>query len=139
MYILKTRHDFDSSHFLANYDGKCANIHGHRWEVEVEVASEVLIKDGEQKGMVVDFGDLKKYLRGMLDEFDHALIIETNSMRDLTLKCLIEDGFKVIEVPFRPTAEHFAKYFYDRMESEGFGMHQVTVYETPINCATYRK
>ncbi len=139
MYILKTRHEFDSSHFLANYDGKCANIHGHRWEVEVEVASEVLIQEGEQKGMVVDFGDLKKYLRGMLDEFDHALIIEKDSMREITLKSLLEDGFKVIEVPFRPTAEHFAKYFYDRMESEGFGMHQVTVYETPINCATYRK
>lgn len=139
MYILKTRHEFDSSHFLANYEGKCANIHGHRWEVEVEVASEVLIQEGEQKGMVVDFSDLKKYLRAMLDEFDHALIIEKDSMREITLKSLLEDGFKVIDVPFRPTAEHFAKYFYDRMESEGFGMHQVTVYETPINCATYRK
>lgn len=139
MYILKTRHDFDSSHFLANYDGKCANIHGHRWEVEVEVCSETLIPDGEQKGMVVDFGDLKTYLRAMLEDFDHALIIEKGSMRELTLECLIEDGFKVIEVPFRPTAENFAKYFYDRMASAGFGMHQVTVYETPINCATYRK
>ncbi len=49
MYILKTRHDFDSSHFLANYDGKCANIHGHRWEVEVEVASEPLLKKVSKK------------------------------------------------------------------------------------------
>ena len=139
MYILKTRHDFDSSHFLANYDGKCANIHGHRWEVEVEVCSESLIEEGEQKGMVIDFGDLKKYLRNMLEEFDHALIIEKDKMRSLTLKCLKEDGFKVIEVKFRPTAENFAKYFYDRMVSEGFQMYNVTVFETPTNCASYRK
>ncbi len=89
--------------------------------------------------MVVDFGDLKKYLRAMLEEFDHALIIEKNSMRELTLQCLIEDGFKVIEVEFRPTAENFAKYFYERMCTEGFEMYQVTVFETPINAATYRK
>ena len=32
MYILKTSASFDSAHFLAGYTGKCANLHGHRWE-----------------------------------------------------------------------------------------------------------
>ena len=42
MYILKTEHSFDSAHFLAGYEGKCANIHGHRWRVEIEVQAEEL-------------------------------------------------------------------------------------------------
>ena len=43
MYILKTSAEFDSAHFLAGYKGKCANIHGHRWKIEVCVAEEALI------------------------------------------------------------------------------------------------
>ena len=60
MYILKSEHSFDSAHFLSEYDGKCANIHGHRWKVEVEVQSETLTKGGQLEGMVIDFGDLKR-------------------------------------------------------------------------------
>ena len=37
MYSLKTNSSFDSAHFLASYEGKCRNLHGHRWTVEVEV------------------------------------------------------------------------------------------------------
>ena len=48
MYILTTKHHFDSAHFLKGYDGKCSNIHGHRWFIEVSVQSEALIEDGLQ-------------------------------------------------------------------------------------------
>ena len=36
MYQLKTEADFDSAHFLSGYTGKCSNIHGHRWHVEID-------------------------------------------------------------------------------------------------------
>ena len=39
MYTLKTNASFDSAHFLAGYEGKCSNIHGHHWTVEIEVGS----------------------------------------------------------------------------------------------------
>ena len=39
MYKLKTKASFDSAHFLKDYDGKCSNIHGHRWTVEIEVGA----------------------------------------------------------------------------------------------------
>ena len=45
MYILKTEQSFDSAHFLSGYEGKCANIHGHRWRVIIEVKTEQLAKD----------------------------------------------------------------------------------------------
>ena len=62
MYQLKTEADFDSAHFLSGYTGKCSNIHGHRWHVEIEIESRKLEKNGQERGMLVDFGDLKKDL-----------------------------------------------------------------------------
>ena len=50
MYSLKTNSSFDSAHFLAGYEGKCRNLHGHRWTVEVEVGGEKLIQDGQTRG-----------------------------------------------------------------------------------------
>ena len=38
MYTLKTEHSFDAAHFLYGYEGKCSNIHGHRWRVVLEVS-----------------------------------------------------------------------------------------------------
>ena len=67
MYSLKTNSSFDSAHFLAGYEGKCRNLHGHRWTVEVEVGGEKLMQDGQTRGMVVDFGDLKKDLNCFLN------------------------------------------------------------------------
>ena len=54
MYQLKTEADFDSAHFLSGYTGKCSNIHGHRWHVEIEIESRKLEKNGQEHGMLVD-------------------------------------------------------------------------------------
>ena len=43
MYILKTEASFDSAHFLAGYNGKCSNLHGHRWKIVLEVQTEELM------------------------------------------------------------------------------------------------
>lgn len=137
MYILKIEHSFDSAHFLKGYDGKCSNIHGHRWKIKVEVQATNLINGGQLDGMVEDFGVLKKDLRKMIDFYDHSLIIEKDSLRDLTLKCLMEDGFKIITLNFRPTAENFSKFFFSKVKELGYCPRKVTVYETPNNSATY--
>ncbi|MBK5241454.1 6-carboxytetrahydropterin synthase QueD [Clostridium sp.] len=137
MYILKSEHSFDSAHFLSGYDGKCANIHGHRWKVYVEVQSETLIRGGQLDGMVIDFGDLKNDVKAMVDSYDHALIIQEGSMRGVTLNCLNQDGFKIIEVDFRPTAENFAAFFFKLMKDKGYHVNRTTVYETPTNSASY--
>ncbi|WP_251859628.1 6-carboxytetrahydropterin synthase QueD [Clostridium sp. Marseille-Q2269] len=139
MYILKVEHSFDSAHFLANYKGKCGNIHGHRWKVEIQVQSESLVEGGQLDGMVIDFGDLKKDIISMVDYYDHALIIENNTMREKSLNSLKEDGFRIIEVDFRPTAENFAVFFYKTIKDMGYDVKKVTVYETPNNSATYEK
>lgn len=142
MYYLKTSASFDSAHFLAGYDGKCSNIHGHRWTVEVRIQGKELQQSGTQKGMLIDFGDIKKIVRNLADEFDHALIYENGTLKISTVDALESENFRLIKVNFRPTAENFAKYFYEIL-SVRFGssadIADVTVYETPDNCAVYRR
>lgn len=137
MYQLTTEHSFDSAHFLAGYDGKCGNLHGHRWRVLLTVQSETLREDRQQKGMYVDFAELKKDLRTELDALDHVLIIEQGSLRESTMKALQEEKFQVVEMPFRPTAENFARYFYELFTLKGYPVAKVEVYETPNNSAVY--
>lgn len=137
MYILRTSAAFDSAHFLAGYDGRCANLHGHRWRIEVEAGQTELQPSGEKRGMVVDFGDFKKAVRALADAYDHALIYESGSLRENTLTALREEQFALIEVSFRPTAENLAKHFYERLTADGLPVLRVTVYETEDNCAVY--
>lgn len=137
MFSIKTEKSFDSAHFLKGYNGKCSNIHGHRWRVIVEVQSDKLILNGEKEGMVVDFGDIKQDLKQLLDIYDHSLIIQKGSLRTETLNCLKEDNFKIVEVVFRPTAEMFSYHFYKELEALGYNLKRVEVFETPTNSATY--
>ena len=124
MYQIQARHHFDSAHRLRGYPGKCSNLHGHRWEVEAEVAGEQL----DELGMLVDFSLLKKVLREVVDPLDH---------RDL---CEIP--------PFdreNPTAENLARYIYEqlkeRLESLPVGvlvkLNLVRVWESPGCAAVY--
>ena len=138
MYKLKTTATFDSAHFLSGYNGKCANIHGHTWTIEVEVRANSLITAGEKRGMVIDFSDLKKSVKALADRYDHTLIYEQGSLRESTLNALREEGFSLTELPVRPTAENFAKLFYEAL-SKKLPVCSVTVYETPQNCATYEE
>lgn len=137
MFRLKTSAAFDSAHFLAGYCGKCANLHGHRWVIEVEAGAEHLQQSGEKRGMVIDFGDLKAAVRALADAYDHALIYENGSLKSATLAALQDEGFRLIAVPFRPTAENFARAFYEQLSADGVPVLRVTVFETPENCASY--
>lgn len=139
MYYLKTSAAFDSAHFLAGYKGKCANIHGHRWTIEVSVKSGSLIASGEKRGMIIDFGDLKKAVRALADEFDHAFIYEEGSLKPATVAALEAEEFRLIPVDIRPTAENFAHLFYCWLCERGLPVHSVTVYETPENCAVFEE
>ena len=139
MYTLQTSASFDSAHFLKGYEGKCSNIHGHRWTVEVTVASEDVAVEGQIRGMVVDFKTLKEDLKDLADELDHSLVIEEGSLKEKTKEALLEEEFRIVELPFRPTAENLAEYFYDEMEEKDYQVVLVKVYETPNNCAGYSR
>ena len=137
MYYIKTEQSFDSAHFLKDYEGKCRNLHGHRWRVVAVVAGDALSEERQTRGMLFDFGDLKAALKEMCDSLDHCLIYEAGSLRETTVAALREEEFRLVEVPFRPTAENFARFFAEDLTAGGLPVRAVTVWETPDNCAVY--
>lgn len=96
MYYLKVKSHFDSAHFLRNYEGKCANIHGHTWKIEIVVKGSQL----NEQGLLIDFGVLKKMLAEVVADFDHKLINDLEEFGPGKLN---------------PTAENIAYYIYKRL------------------------
>lgn len=89
--------------------------------------------------MVVDFRTLKEDLKQLTEDLDHSLIIEEGSLKASTKEALLEENFRIVELPFRPTAENIAEYFYDELENMEYRVVLVKVYETPNNCAAYSR
>mgnify|MGYP000856523028 FL=1 len=139
MYGLKTESYFDGAHFLAEYHGKCENLHGHRWRVVAILGSACLMPSGDERDMVMDFSSFKQTLRDLTAAFDHTFIVEEGTLAPDTLDCLARAGFHLPMVPFRTTAENFARHFFSKLDQAGFPVEQVEVYETPMNCAIYTR
>ena len=139
MYYLKASASFDSAHFLAGYQGKCANLHGHHWVVEAEIGGTELQQSGTERGMLIDFGDIKKELRELADSFDHGLIYEEGSLKQTTKDALLDEGFRLIPIDCRPTAENLARIFFEELKQKQLPVTAVKVYETPDNCAVYKE
>ncbi len=140
MYYLKVSEKFDAAHFLKGYDGKCKNIHGHCWKIEIEFSSQELINTGTYRGMQEDFSIYKEILKNETNRLDHKLLFEKNSLKKSTIIALEDEGFELVEVDFRPTAENLARYFYSKIRGiSKNALYSVTVYETEHNCASYRE
>ena len=93
MYELKVKSHFDAAHFIKGYPGKCARMHGHRWEVEV-------VLEGSELGelnMLIDFGVIKQAMKEIIDgNLDHW-----NLNKTLDEPCV--------------TAEYIAKFFFEEI------------------------
>lgn len=137
MFGLKTEASFDSAHFLADYHGKCENLHGHRWRVVAYIRQNSLGEQGTQRDMVLDFGEFKRIVREEVASFDHMFLVEEGTLKPTTIEALKSEGFFLKILPFRTTAENLAKNFAERFQARGLPVSQVDVYETPLNCASY--
>tara|TARA_B100001971_G_C17644379_1_gene264942 strand:+ start:39 stop:410 length:372 start_codon:yes stop_codon:yes gene_type:complete len=122
MYKIKVIQYFSAAHFLRNYKGKCENLHGHNWKVEVAISGDEL----DTSGMILDFGDLKMQVTEVLDELDH------HNLNDL-------DYFK----EHNPSSEEIARYIYYKLKAKISGkersLEEVVIWETQNSCATYNE
>ncbi len=119
MFELKVISHFSAAHSLRNYNGKCENLHGHNWKVEVTLASEVL----NELGMVMDFTELKERLEGVIESLDHKCL---NDIRPFD--------------KINPTTENISREIYNRLQvdiPESVRVTSVTSYETDSSGATY--
>src|ERR1700747_3848336 len=97
MFEVSVEETFSSGHALRGYKGKCENVHGHNYRVRVTLAAPKL----NDIGLLVDFTDLKRVLRGIIAGLDHQF------MNDL-------EAFRTVN----PSAENLAKYFFDEVEQQ---------------------
>ncbi|MCL1968435.1 MAG: 6-carboxytetrahydropterin synthase [Bacteroidetes bacterium] len=98
---------FDMAHVLLNYPGKCKNIHGHTYKLEVTVKGAPCIEEtSPKKGMLIDFSDFKNLINNEIINFwDHALMIHRDT-DPILLSALKNNYEKIIIVPFQPTTEN---------------------------------
>jgi len=98
---------FDMAHALLNYHGKCKNIHGHTYKLEVTVKGTPCNEENSpKKGMLIDFSDFKTLIQNeIIEKWDHALMIHQNTGFTL-LDALNKNYEKILAVPFQPTTEN---------------------------------
>jgi len=95
MYEVTIIKSFSAAHLLAQIGGKCEELHGHNFRVEVTVTA----PDLNESGLLIDFRVVKKWLSVILDQMDHKHLNE--------LPCF---------AGINPSAENIAKYIYTSME-----------------------
>lgn len=116
MYSIKVEANFSSAHNLRGYKGKCEDLHGHNWKVEVVISKPVL----DDIGMVFDFRKVKNELNIILEKLDHKYLNEI-------------PYFKKVN----PTSENIAKYIFDLLKKEIKELLSITVWESENCSATY--
>lgn len=125
--------DFCYGHRLLNYDGKCKYLHGHNGRVEIELEGEEL----DERGMVIDFGEIKSVMKKWIDEnLDHRMILHRDDPVGDHLK---EQGEPIYFVDENPTAETIAKLIFDQTHEHGFPVVRVVLWETPDSFAVYAR
>ena len=128
MFEVTVEQTFAAGHSLREYKGKCENVHGHNYRVQVTVEGEKL----NRIGLLVDFVDLKRAVRQVIEKLDHQFI---NDVEPFTT--------------VNPSAENLAKYFYDEVsralniEASHFNdapvrIAQIKIWETDTSIAVFR-
>ena len=124
MFELKVKTRFAGAHQLTMVGQKCENLHGHNWHIEVCVKGEKL----NSAGVLADFGDIKKAVRGVVKgELDHKFL----------------NDLKMFEGA-QPTSERIAVYIAHRVQAlldqgqeEEIRVSKVMAWESDDACATY--
>lgn len=124
---------FCYGHRLLEYDGACAHPHGHNGLAEIELESDEL----DRRGMVVDFGDVKRDVKRWIDErLDHQMLLRKD---DPLVAWLQQQGEPHYLMDDNPTAEIIAREIFRHAEKKGFPVSAVRLWETPTSFATYRR
>ena len=130
--------DFCMAHRLTFHKGKCYNLHGHNYLLEVEVEGDV-----DENGFVMDFGDLKEMVKPFVERLDHSLwIYKEDKILMETYKIEMDRLFRRNIMETESTAENIAKWFHQKI-SERFGTmyelfsFKIKIWETPTSFAEY--
>lgn len=127
---MKIAKDFrwEMAHRLQCHKGKCFNLHGHSYKLQVEFDGNV----DSQTGMVLDYFNVKDIVGPLVDELDHTVIIWEKD--EILIKKISELNTAHVIIPFESTAENLVGYFLDKISKaklpEGIKKIKVRVCET---------
>jgi len=114
--------NFSSAHQLRGYRGKCENLHGHNYKIEIYARGREL----NNIGLLVDFVDLKAAADEIVRYLDHRNINE----------------LPPFDEELNPSAENLARYILERVAAqvgdERVEVYKVRCFETPTSVATYQ-
>lgn len=126
---------FETGHALYGHDGKCKNIHGHSYRLDITLIGTPTSDNSSPKfGMIMDFSDLKKIAKEeIVNPFDHATIFNKNTPHLELAKDLKSNGHKIILVDYQPTSEMLVIDFAEKMKKrlpENIHLHSLKLRET---------
>ena len=119
MYEVTIKRSFSAAHTLKEIGGKCEELHGHNFVVEVSVTAPGL--NGE--GLVIDFRVLKRWTEEILEALDHKYLNDIPYFKDVN-----------------PSSENIARFIYDRIVEKVLReimVSRVTVWESEDARASY--
>ena len=120
IYEVKIITDFAAAHNLRNFRGKCENLHGHNWKVEVVVRGREL----DKSGVLIDFREVKEATREALKEMDHHYLNDLPFFRE-----------------HNPSSENIARYLFEalaqRLDDGNRWLYRVSAWESADACATF--
>lgn len=123
---------FDTAHRLSFHSGKCKNLHGHTYRLEISISGE-----RDSNGLIMDFGDLKRIVNdNIIQILDHATVIYE---KDSLLLDSFPKSLKHVVLPYESTAENMCVWIYEKLEHAGLTCKQVSLWETPTSKAIYTK
>jgi 6-pyruvoyltetrahydropterin/6-carboxytetrahydropterin synthase len=133
MFVSK-QFTFDSAHYLTDYHGKCENMHGHTYKLEITLEGEV-----HQNGLVIDFVIFKRIIKKhILHKLDHKLlndIVDNPSVEKLAIWIWdqLEDfGLLVMQEADDPNLKMEVEKVKD------VKLYEIKLWESPDSWATYR-
>lgn len=137
MLYLTKHFDFEMAHALMGYPGKCRNIHGHSYKMEVTVTGE----PDPASGMVIDFKLLKDLVNDhVVNKLDHALVLADSVDADL-IATLRKHYDKVITFPFVPSTENMLEHFAQILQPclpANVKLYSIRLHETDTSFAEWR-
>ena len=118
MFTLTVSSSFSSAHMLRKYKGKCANLHGHNWNVELLLEQNKL----DKIGMIRDAGEVKIILGDFLKQLDHRYLNDLNFFKKNN-----------------PTSENIAKFIYLGLKRSLPVLKKVSVMESATVAVSYER